>query len=123
MGGTKGKQATKPTADEDKKDRALLELGIVAGVGVLIAKGADAPLTRVIRALCEGSTEGGLEQVDELLRQEGEGLEKAERALQLKRKLIKPREKALAPETVPNENQQYKTDPETYSKQDIQGYG
>ncbi len=122
MGGIKGKKETKPTADENNKDRADLELGIVAGVSVLIAKGADAPLTRVIRALCNVSTKGGLERVDGLLRQEEERLEKIERAAKLKRNPPQPKEKAPAPKTVPNEDQQYKVDYKTYREQDIQGY-
>ena len=125
MVGMRGKQGTKPNADEGNTnaDRAGLELGIVAGVSLLIAKGADAPLTRVIRALCDGSTKSGLQRANEILRREGERIEQVERVAKLKRSTPKPKGKPTAPQTVSNEEQRYRVDPETYSKQHIQGYG
>ncbi|MCW6160227.1 MAG: hypothetical protein LVQ95_04030 [Candidatus Micrarchaeales archaeon] len=125
MAETRGKHGAKSTTEgnETGVDRAGLELGIVAGASLLIAKGADAPLTRVIRALCRGSTDSGLQRANEILRLEGERLEKIVRAAKLRRSSPKPKKEAPATETVPNEAQQYKVDPETYSRQDIQGYG
>lgn len=111
---------SKEKAQSTDKERGNLELSIIAGLGVLIAHDASAPLTRVVKALCENTSEEGLRRANAVLSDEGRKLEALQK---LKRKEKRAPKVLEAEANVSNEEQKYIVKQENYVVQDLPGYG